>query len=199
MPKVSALTAASTPLTGTEIVPLVQGGNSRRATVHDLRGPVASEVLLQNAVTAASQTNIDFTGVPSWVNRIAVHFLGLSTNGTSRVQVQIGDSGGIENTNYLGSSSLIGTGSATVAMSAGFILNFDAADVAAATRQGTMFISRITGNTWAASGSVGLSDTTRVCVFGGTKALSDTLTQVRITTVSGADTFDAGSVALSWE
>jgi hypothetical protein len=34
---------------------------------------------------------------------------------------------------------------------------------------------------------------------GGAKSTSDTLTQVRITTVNGTDTFDAGSVNILYE
>jgi hypothetical protein len=33
----------------------------------------------------------------------------------------------------------------------------------------------------------------------GSKALSDTLTQVRITTVNGTDTFDAGTINIMYE
>jgi len=33
----------------------------------------------------------------------------------------------------------------------------------------------------------------------GSKALSDTLDRVRITTINGTDTFDAGSINLLWE
>jgi hypothetical protein len=36
--RISDLTAATTPLAGTEIVEIEQGGNSRRATVSDIRG-----------------------------------------------------------------------------------------------------------------------------------------------------------------
>jgi hypothetical protein len=34
---------------------------------------------------------------------------------------------------------------------------------------------------------------------GGNKTLSDALTQLRITTVNGTDTFDAGSVNIMYE
>lgn len=59
MPTVSSLTAATTPLAGTETVYLVQGGSSRRATVDDVRrGPV------NNGVTLAG-TSISLGAMPS--------------------------------------------------------------------------------------------------------------------------------------
>ena len=42
------------------------------------------------AVASTSGTSIDFTGIPSWVKRITVMLNGVSTSGTSIVQVQIG-------------------------------------------------------------------------------------------------------------
>jgi hypothetical protein len=50
------------------------------------------------AVTCAGQTSIDFTGIPSWAKKITLMLNGVSTSGTSIIQVQLGDSGGIENT-----------------------------------------------------------------------------------------------------
>ncbi len=38
-----------------------------------------------------------------------------------------------------------------------------------------------------------------VASLGGSKTLSDTLTQVRITTVNGTDTFDAGTINILYE
>lgn len=45
--KVSALTSATTPLDGTELVPVVQGGVSKKATAADLG------ITLQDAILAA--------------------------------------------------------------------------------------------------------------------------------------------------
>jgi hypothetical protein len=58
----------------------------------------------------------------------------------------------------------------------------------------------LSGSTWVISGVSGSTDTS----FSGTyligsKTLSDTLTQVRITTVNGTDTFDAGSINIMYE
>jgi hypothetical protein len=198
MAKVSAYTAASLPLAGTEELYVVQGGNGRKTTVDDVRG-TESPVKLQTAVAAAGQTSILFSGIPSSVNRVSVHFSGYSTSGASLVRVQLGDAGGIETTGYLGSSALIGVGTATIQLSAGFDLNFDAAAANTNLRNGTLVFSRVTGDTWACLGTVALSELPRVCLVAGVKTLSAALTQLVVTTVNGTDTADAGSVSISWE
>ena len=58
---------------------------------------------LINSATAqasTSGTSIDFTGIPSGVKRITVMFQGVSTNGSSNVQVQLG-AGSITSSGYL--------------------------------------------------------------------------------------------------
>ena len=56
------------------------------------------------AVASTSGTAIDFTGIPSWVRRVTVMFSGVSTNGTSNVQVQIG-SGSFVTSGYSSSTA----------------------------------------------------------------------------------------------
>jgi hypothetical protein len=63
--------------------------------------------------------------------------------------------------------------------------------------EGSFSISLTTSNTWTGSGTVGSNDTIVFCA--GTKVLSDTLTQLRITTVNGTDTFDAGTINILYE
>lgn len=58
---ITALTAATTPLTGTEVVPLVQGGTTKKATVNDLKfntAPTFSARLGTNQVVTTGQTKI---------------------------------------------------------------------------------------------------------------------------------------------
>jgi hypothetical protein len=184
---------------------VITSGEGLRSNDNDTSLPASAAVIdalgpqLQTAVTAASQTSIDFTGIPAWVNRITVMLSDLSTNGTSLVIVQLGDSGGVETSGYLGASTTMAAAVASVALSSGFSLNHGAGAVAAATQQGAIILSRVTGNTWSCIANVALSDTNRMCVTAGTKTLSATLDRVRITTAGGVDTFDAGSVNISWE
>jgi hypothetical protein len=155
--------------------------------------------LQRDTVKTATGTSIDFTGIPSWVRRITVMFQGVSTNGTSVVVVRLGTSGGVVATSYVGTSGgTINGGAAGVAVySTGFAIDADMA--AGRAYSGNMIITNITGNTWVESHSFGDSGTTRMCAGGGNQALSGTLDRVRITTVNGTDTFDAGTINLLWE
>ena len=168
--------ATITTLTGTTI------------TGTSVRGGITSGT----AVASTSGTSIDFTGIPSWVKRVTVMFNGVSTNGTSNYQVQIG-SGSITTSGYLGSSGNLG-GSAN--FTAGFGLTSGGAGV---TLFALMQICLVGSNQWAASHAGGRSDAAAVTFGGGGVTLSGTLDRVRITTVNGTDTFDAGSINILYE
>jgi hypothetical protein len=150
------------------------------------------------AVTA-SGTAVDFTGIPSWVKRITVQCADLSTTGASIVIIQIGDSGGVETSSYLGSLGKV-SGSPTAANnSSGFAIEDTSG--AGVSRHGAIVLTLLNSatNTWVAQGVIGRSDSSAVYVQGGSKALSATLDRVRITTAGGADTFDAGTINIMYE
>jgi hypothetical protein len=149
------------------------------------------------AVASTSGTSIDFTGLPSWVKRITVMFQGVSLSGTANPLIQIGDSGGFETTGYVSSgSSVTDSGATTVTGSTtGFIIR---SATASNTLSGHMVLTNISGNIWIASYSA-KNSTSSCSVGGGDKTLSDILTQVRITTTNGTDTFDAGSINILYE
>lgn len=157
-------------------------------------------VISGTAVASTSGTSIDFTSIPSWVKRITVMFNGVSTNGTSAVQIQLGDSGGIENTGYAGVTQTSNAGgNASTAATAGALLDNGTAAAAAAVRQGTFTFCNISGNIWAMAGTYSYSNTTIMGIFSYTKELSATLDRIRITTVNGTDTFDAGTINILYE
>jgi hypothetical protein len=153
-------------------------------------------VISGTAVTTTSGTVANFTGIPSWVKRITVMFSGVSTSGTSPLQIQIGDSGGIETTGYL-SGAWTGASNYQTGITTGFVLN--GSTVAAAAYHGNITICNLNSNTWSSSHSLGASGGSYHCLGGGSKGLSDVLTQLRITTINGTDTFDAGSINIMYE
>ena len=154
----------------------------------------ASAVTSATAQASTSGTSIDFTGIPSWVKRITVLCSGVSLSGTQNLRIRLGDSGGFETTGYISTSTYL-------AQAQGSTAGFDlwGGQSAANTVSGIIVISNITGNTWIASGVLGRDDGTLTIQVAGTKTLSDTLTQVRITTTNGTDTFDAGSINILYE
>lgn len=153
-------------------------------------------IVRATAVASTSGTSIDFTGIPSWVKRITVMFSGVSLSASANILVQLGDSGGIENTGYLGGCTLQAVGTTEAANStAGYIV---AVANAARVVHGNLIISAMGSNLWTASGAFGFSNAAASGACGGSKTLSDTLTQLRITTTS-TDTFDLGSVNIMYE
>lgn len=158
-------------------------------------GAVYDGIQRGTAVTA-SGTSVDFTGIPSWVKRITVMFNGVSTNGSSQVIIQLGDSGGVETSGYVGAATY--SPAASSSWSSGIMWGDTSSAAAAYVRHGTFVISNLNSNIWAAFG-VTANTVGNNFVTSGTKELSATLDRVRITTVNGTDTFDAGSINILYE
>ena len=150
---------------------------------------------LATAVASTSGTSLDFTGIPSWVKRIPIMFDGVSTSGTSFPQVQIG-SGSVTTTGYAANSTSFGVSTlATSSETSGFFLR---SNQAASITSGHMVLTLLSGNTWISSSS--FKNTTNIsCIGAGNITLGGTLDRVRITTVNGTDTFDAGTVNILYE
>lgn len=158
---------------------------------------INSAITAGTALASTSGTSITFTDIPSWAKRITVMFNAVSTNGSSAIQIQLGTSSGIEATAYTGAASNIGAVVSTSNNSTGFkVLDSSAATVVL---QGKVEIALLNSNIWVQSGILGSSDAARLCPSGGAKTLSGTLDRVRITTVNGTDTFDAGSINILYE
>ena len=147
-----------------------------------------------------SGTTVDFTGIPAGTKLIIVTLEGVSWNGTSVPLVQLGDVDGIEAASgYLGAGGTYVTSvTVEVQSTVGFPLGGNSA--AAALRQGvlTLVLKDSTNFTWTASFVGARTDTASLYQMAGSKSLSAELTQLRLTSVS-ADTFDAGSVNISYQ
>jgi len=155
----------------------------------------ADNIVSGTAVASTSGTSIDFTGIPSWVKRVTVMFSGVSTSGTSNYQVQIG-AGSVTTTGYVGGVSQAGATPSQVTLTSG--LGVSVSMTAASTTSGSAVFYTLGSNVW-----VGVSTTTRSDGYGQqggtTITLSGTLDRVRITTVNGTDTFDAGTINILYE
>jgi hypothetical protein len=154
------------------------------------------------AVASTSGVSIDFTSIPSWVKCLTILFTGASTATASNPSLafQLGTSGGMVSSGYLGStSSTYGAGSVNSLIAFSTNFQFIQATSAAHIAHGRVVFQNVTGNTWVATGQLAQSDTTRVSWFSGAIALASILTQVRITTVGGTDAFDAGTINILYE
>lgn len=159
---------------------------------------LSEPLTLGTAQASTSGTNIDFTGIPSWVRRITVMFNGVSTSGTAIPLFQLGTSSGVEATGYTGVGGLIfGTTGSTTSSTAGFPL---ASNLAANVHSGAVVFTTLGSNIWVAQGCFGnVVGTTQAVTVAGVKPLAGVLDRVRITTTGGTDTFDAGSINILWE
>jgi hypothetical protein len=200
----------STSIQGTTILPTANGGTGASLSPTTAGNTIFStdgtnwsstqKIVLGTSQASTSGTSITFTGLPSWVKRVTMIFNGVSTNGTSIIQIQIGTSGGFVTSGYsctagfvagsaASSSGLFTTGFYVI----GFSANTD-------TISGSFIFNNFGGNTWSylatatRAGNVGT-------MFGSAapQTLSGALTQIRLTTVNGTDTFDAGSVNILYE
>ena len=147
---------------------------------------------------SATGTVVDFTGIPSWAKRITVMFGGVSLSGTSSFLIQIGTSSGVVNTGYSGGGTRYGGAVIAAASGTAGISPWNITPSAA--YSGHAIWTLIGGNFWACSLNLGASGGTESGgVGGGSVTLSGTLDRVRITTVNGTDTFDAGTINISYE
>lgn len=147
----------------------------------------SATITLGTPQATTSGTSIDFTSIPSGTKMIIVNLNGVSTSGTSIALVQLGDSGGVENTGYSGS-----TANALYTDGARLYTTWAASTIA----HGTITIVLINSSTktWAITGVLGYSNAGLSNILGYTKSLSADLDRIRLTTVGGTDTFDAGEI-----
>jgi hypothetical protein len=173
--------------TGNGSADQVLGGNGAGALSWVDRG----RMVLETAKATTSGTSIDFTGIPSWVKRVTVMLNGVSTNGTSAVRIQLG-AGLVQTTGYVTAFTIQAAvgGSTTGFDLGGFTTNTDA-------RYGQIQFTLMGSNIWAGLGAFSQGSASNVISGGVT--LSGTLDRVRVTSVNGTDTFDAGSINILYE
>ena len=149
------------------------------------------------AVASTSGTAIDFTGIPSWVKRITVMFNGVSTSGTSLVIIQLGTSSGVVSSGYTSAGVYVaGSTGSSGNITAGFVTSNHASGTYV--RNGHNLITNINSNNWIHSSTLSTSSA-ELGIGAGSVSLSAALDRIRITTVNGTDTFDAGSINILWE
>jgi len=151
------------------------------------------------AVPSTSGTSISFSSIPSWVKKVTIMLVGVSTNGASNLAVQIGPVAGVETTGYSGYAY-------TPTSSVGYTTEWaiTGTNSAANVHSGNVFLSLADSatNTWVMSSSGGGVGINTASMAGGSKAIAGTLSVLRVigsNTGSPVDTFDAGSVNLLLE
>jgi hypothetical protein len=122
-------------------------------------------------------------------------FNGVSLSSTGLLAIQLGDAGGIETSGYVGCGWL--ASASYVHNSTSFVLI--GTTNAVINYSGIITLASLGSNTWVESGTLGGNASNYFGASGGTKTLSDTLTTVRVTSTTGTDTFDAGTINIMYE
>lgn len=184
----AATATTATSISGT--VAIANGGTGQTTA----SAAVAALAPIQvSAAATLSGTSTDITGIPANVSRVELMINGLSTSGTSYIKILMGTGSGFESSGYLGGCQT--TGIATP--------NFST-EIQIAKAAGNVFYVKVTllksaANVFHISIVGALSSSGSAILGGGYKSLAAALTQLRITTLGGTDTFTAGTATITWE
>jgi len=195
----SSLAQGYIKVNGTTAATITTSGITGNLTGNVTGSLTAGGSLTLATAQTASGTSVDFTGIPSWAKRITVILGGVSLNGSSYFLIQTG-AGSVTTSGYSGIGVKTNSSSTVQEVStAGFIIR---------NGSGSSYITRahivltlVSSNVWVSSHSGSTTDGSDHCAVtgGGSITLSGTLDRVRLTTVNGTDTFDAGTINISYE
>lgn len=161
---------------------------------------VASPFTLGTEQSTTSGTAKNFTGISTNAKRITVMLRSVAgTVGGAKMRVQIGDSGGIETSGYVGGYTRLDDASniQMFGVTAGFDLELVSA---ADTLSGTFVLTVMDAATrrWVCSGSAVSNNTSEAgSMCGGSKFLDSALNRLRFSLTTG--TFDNGAVNIMIE
>ena len=157
-----------------------------------------------SVVDVSSSIGTTFTDIPTDVRWIRVSFHNLSTATTQRFKLQLGDSGGLEGSGYINTSTYHGGSQSGNAYtndsgfsSAGWNNHSNIYD-------GYFFINRLDAQTetsnvlYRCDGGFGLYNSAYNVVSHGYKSLSGQITQVSLRTDDGSNNFDSGVVRIDY-
>ena len=171
--------------------------DTQLASQQSIKAYVDAKFTLASTVVTSSGTSVTIsTTIPSWAKKLNVNLNDVSTTGSDPFLIQIGDSGGIETSNYDSSSHFA---TSINYSSVGFVIMALGAPSRSHYGNLTLTLQNLSTNRWVAQGEIGVAGQAVAFSSVGIKELSSTLTQLRITTTSGTDTFDAGSISVSYE
>jgi hypothetical protein len=161
---------------------------------------VQGRMVRETAKASTSGTSVEFTGIPSWAKRVTLMLQGVSTNGTSPVMAQLGTSSGYATSGYTGTIELVVNGGvAASTFTSSFLFEFAGYTGATATLHGLLTIVNINSNAWVAQGTIGRGDAGTANTVSGSISLASAFDRIRISTVAGTNTFDAGTVNILYE
>ncbi len=157
-----------------------------------------------SVVDVSSSIGTTFTDIPNDVRWIRVSFHNLSTASTVRFKLQLGDSGGLEGSGYINTSTYHGGSQSGNAYTNDSGFSSGGWNNHANVYDGYFFISRLDAQTETSNvlyrndGGFGLYNSAYNVVSHGYKSLSGQITQVSLRTDDGTTNFDSGVVRIDY-
>jgi hypothetical protein len=173
---------------------LILSGSGNPATVNGVDQGLT--ITRMTAQSFSGVSVIDFSGIPSWAQRVSVMFSSVVLSGSDNLVIRAGTSGGIVSTGYQGVLTYITTGGAGSAGGNENLTGWGLVSTAGGRGiSGTLVISNITGNTWVMAGNTSYAAGTTLS--DGTVTLASALTSIRIAP-AGTNTL-TGTINLMYE
>ena len=161
----------------------------------DSLGDVSNTTTTTGTAVALDET------IPTGTTVVEIVLNDVSTNGTSDVIIQLGDAGGYESSGYDIQVGGAAGGGTLVVLNTTSGIGVWVAGATANSVSGVIRLKRVDSatNRWIVEGfSYRSNATIGSAMIVGDKSLSAELDRIRITTVGGTDSFDAGSVDLRY-
>jgi len=151
-------------------------------------------------VTCSLNTAEEFTGIPSWATKITVLLELLSISGSNNPVIELGDSGGYEDTGYNGEIFRSTTTNVNLENKTNGIWLQDSTG-AGDTLTGRVVIELLDPATftWVWSGLISEDPAGRFMGISGAKSLSAALDRIQVTTTGGSQTLDGGKIKVYYE
>ena len=185
--------------TGTDGQVLTSSGAGAVCAFETISGVGYTSATIQAHGGAAA---INFTSIPSGTTEILVMLdaVGMD-NQAGGIGCQIGDSGGLETSGYLGTASRLDGGTATSqAVTTHFGMAYFSGDGAARTMSAILTLHRYDADTFKWKGTcLGHTENGYTLWDGGSKTLSAELDRVTILCVNSATAFDAGAMRILYK
>jgi hypothetical protein len=142
--------------------------------------------------TTSGTSNL-WSSIPAGTKRIIVSLYAFASG--SQARIQLGTSGGLTTSGYIGYVNFTGTNNVYVHHSTGFFI------LQPAEMSGNIVFTLIDSstNTWACAGSLGCTSQNNVMAIGGGIALSGAVTQLSLNVTNGTDTFTSGKANIMYE
>lgn len=173
-------------------------GNVLKSNGTTWTSAASGPTLMTPYTITGSETQIDFTDIPSGVKRVTIILHNVSLNAATYPRIRLGTSSGVSSTSYYSASSTLASGTSTTNSTTSFILYDNSANATDAW-YGTVTFTLLDSSTdiWVASGVLGTSNTAQTITVVGSKDLVGPLTTVRLD--GNFATFDSGIVNVLYE